>query len=117
RRGWLDKKRAHGGNMPHNWTTAEVVNFIRDVFVTEDDNGLVLGAGVPGSWFVDGAKFGVKDMPTDSGPLSYTVTVGANRTCTIEYEGPTAHRISFPAGITATLSGKVSPMTPMQSGM
>ncbi len=102
RRGWLDKSRARGGNMPHNWTTAEVVNFIRDVFVTEENDGLVLGAGVPDAWLVEGARFGVRNMPTDFGEASWSATVGADGTCELEYDGPKPYRTVFPVDTTGT---------------
>lgn len=96
RRGWIDRNRALGGNMPHNWTTSEVVNFIRDAFVVEDGDGLLLGAGVPDSWLVKGSQFGVRNMPTDFGDVSYSVTVGADGACELEYDGPEPYRTIFP---------------------
>lgn len=47
RRGWLDERSALGGNIPHNWIAAEIMYLIRDIFVTEEEGGLVLGRGVP----------------------------------------------------------------------
>lgn len=94
-RGWLDAKNAIGGNMPHNWTSAELVNLIRDIFVREEGDTLILGSGVPGQWLVPGARFGVENMPTDLGPVSYTVTVGECRELKLEYHGPDSYRLDL----------------------
>jgi hypothetical protein len=71
-RGWLDPSSAANGNMPHGWTSAEMVNLIRAIFVRDDEDTLVLGAGVPSSWWGPGATFGVTGLPTRWGPLTFT---------------------------------------------
>jgi len=98
RRGWLHPERAEGSNMPHNWTGAEMVNLIRDIFVREDGDMLVLGEGVPDSWLVPGATFGVRDMPTDLGTLSYTATVNEQGMPELDYDGPEQMRTAFSQG-------------------
>jgi hypothetical protein len=95
-RGWLDRQHALGGNMPHNWTSAEMICLLRSVFVIEEGDGLVLGAGVPREWMRPGARFGVQDLPTDFGKVSYTVAVGADGRPEIAYEGPSRHRVAWP---------------------
>jgi len=94
-RGWLGGERAIAGAMPHNWTGAEMVNLIRTVFVAEEDDGLVLGRGVPESWLAPGMRFGVKAMPTDLGEVSYDVTVEANGPPRLEYRGPSPYRVAW----------------------
>ena len=94
-RGWLDPDRAQAGNMPHLWTAAELVALVRDLFVREDNGQLVLGVGVPHSWLTPGSRFGVADMPTTLGPVSYTVTVSADGTCCLDYSGPAGYRCDF----------------------
>lgn len=74
-RGWLDRESALGGNMPHNWTSAEMINLIRDLFVCERNGRLVFGLGVPEAWLKPGSRFGVRKMPTEFGPVTYTVTI------------------------------------------
>jgi hypothetical protein len=96
RRGWLDPSRALGGNMPHNWTSAEVLAWIRDAFVTEEDGGLILGLGVPREWMQPGTSFGVRQMPTDYGRVSYLVTVLPDGTTEIDYDGPRPYRMALP---------------------
>lgn len=94
--GWLDPMHASHGNMPHCWTSAEMIAALRDVFVTEDGDGVVLGRGVPRTWLAPGACFGVRDLPTDRGPVSYTATVRADRGVDIDFHGACAFRTDFP---------------------
>ena len=94
--GWLRSDTAVAGNMPHNWTSAEMINLIRDLFVVEQRDGLLIGAGIPRRWFVPGATFGIKDAATDLGPCSYTVTVDADGRATVRYSGPSARTAAFP---------------------
>jgi hypothetical protein len=96
RRGWLDPKTAEAGTMPHNWTTAEMIALIRTIFVTEENGELVLGKGVPKGWLKPGSRFGIRDMPTDLGKVSYTVTCGPDGKPTVDYLGPRPYRTAFP---------------------
>jgi hypothetical protein len=91
-RGWLQPGRALAGNMPHNWTGAEVLALLRTLFVDEVEDALVLGKGVPRSWWVPGARFGVRDIPTTQGTVSYTVTIMGDGMPHLEYSGPSNHR-------------------------
>jgi hypothetical protein len=95
-RGWLDRRTAAGGAMPHNWTSAEVLCCLRTVFVREEGGGLALGLGVPPAWLTPGSRFGVRNMPTEHGPVSYTVTVDAGGTPRLEYDGPPRGRLALP---------------------
>jgi hypothetical protein len=94
-RGWLDPKRAVAGNMPHNWTGAEMLALLRTLFISEAGDSVVLGAGVPRAWLTPGARFGVRDMPTALGAVSYTVTVMDDGAPHLEYSGPPDHRLAF----------------------
>jgi hypothetical protein len=96
RRGWLDPGTAVAGNMPHNWTTAEMIALIRTVFVVEEEGTLVLGKGVPPAWFEPGSRFGVRDLPTDLGKVSYMVTVGGDGKPVLDYSGPRPYRLVIP---------------------
>jgi hypothetical protein len=94
-RGWL-KEGASGGNMPHNWTGAEVFTMLRDMFVAEDtENGrLVLANCVPDAWRGPGNRFGVKNMPTVFGEISYMITFGDEGRYTVEFEGNADYAIA-----------------------
>jgi len=75
RRGWLDPALSRAGNMPHNWTSAELLLALRSVFVVErDGEPLQLGMGVPASWRQSGARFGVENLPIRGGKLSFEAT-------------------------------------------
>ena len=87
-RGWLDPEHARGGNMPHNWTSAEMITCLRDMFVCERDGKLVLGLGAPQSWREPGNSYGVRGLPTDMGAVSYTVTWGSDGKPSVDYDGP-----------------------------
>ena len=69
-RGWLSREHAAGANMPHNWTAAELVNLVRDMFVCEQDGKLLLGLGAKREW----REYGVRNFPTRFGPVSYHVS-------------------------------------------
>jgi hypothetical protein len=88
RRGWLDPQNALGGNMPHGWTAAEWIMLLRDLFVRDDGDRLVLGPHLPASWRVPGARFGAHDLPTRFGLVSYEATVDADGRVDLEYNGP-----------------------------
>ncbi len=81
--------------MPHNWTSAEMLCCLRSLFVKEDGDALLLGLGVPPSWLKPGSRFGVRDMPTDHGPVSYTVTVDASGAPQLEDNGPPGARLAM----------------------
>lgn len=94
-RGWLNRQTAAWGNMPHNWTNAEMVNLIRDLFVREEAEGIVLGSGVPSPWLAPGSSFGVRNMPTTQGVVSYEVRIGAGGKPEVKYDGPAPYRLGF----------------------
>ena len=96
-RGWLRSDRALGGNMPHNWTSAEVLALLRDVFVRETDEGLLLGDGVPPEWLRPGSVFGATRLPTTRGTVTYSARVTPDGTVHLEYEGPTPYRTAWTA--------------------
>ena len=79
KKGWL-KSGALAGNMPHNWTSGEAFNLIREMFVREDieNNKLLLANFVPEIWRKSGKEFGVENMPTMFGDISYTIKFKEN---------------------------------------
>ena len=88
RRGWLDPQNALGGNMPHGWTAAEWIMLLRDLFVRDDDDRLVLAPHLPAAWRVPGARFGAQGLPTRFGLVSYEAIVQADGTVDLDYDGP-----------------------------
>jgi len=59
------------GDMPHTWVGAGYINAVRSLFAYEEENQLVLAAGVPAAWLLAGVT--VKDLPTQFGDISYTL--------------------------------------------
>jgi hypothetical protein len=99
RRGWLHPERAEAANMPHNWTSAELINALRDLFVVERRGRLVLGVGVPAAWIQPGARFGVHNMPTDRGTVSYEAVVRRDGRVEVAYEGPAEWEAALPGAV------------------
>ena len=97
RRGWLGSQ-AVNGNMPHNWTTAEMLLALRTIFVDDSGDVLVIGRGVPQTWITPGSRFGVREMPTRFGKVSFAITVDAAGHAQVEeWSGPSAYHCRFPA--------------------
>jgi hypothetical protein len=82
------------GDMPHTWVGAGFVESVRSLFVyeREDDDALVLAAGIPRAWVERDGGTGGKRLPTRDGVLSFTVRAdGPSRTrlqITGALEGP-----------------------------
>lgn len=82
------------GDMPHTWVGAGFIESVRTMFVyeREDDDALVLAAGLPRQWVERDGGVGAKRLPTRDGVLSYTVRAdGEGRTrlqISGELEGP-----------------------------
>jgi len=68
-------KRTSGyiGDMPHTWVGAEYINAVRTLFVFEQGDQLILGAGIDPDWLKDGQTVVIKNFPTLFGVLSYTI--------------------------------------------
>lgn len=100
-RGWLDPAAARHGNMPHNWTTAEVIALVRDMLVREDGDGLVLASGVPRAWLRPGAVIAAEGLPTAMGLASYRLVVGDDGRVTVDAHLPPGvpWRLNLPEGI------------------
>ncbi|MEX2140671.1 MAG: hypothetical protein WD894_15520, partial [Pirellulales bacterium] len=58
--------------MPHGWAIAELWLLLRDSLVYEDQDQLVLLAGVDPRWFSDTRGMAVRDLPTHFGTLSFS---------------------------------------------
>lgn len=60
------------GDMPHAWISSDYIRSVLDLFayVRQSDDSLVLGAGVPAEWWHAG--FGIRDLRTPHGPVSFS---------------------------------------------
>ena len=63
------------GDMPHTWVGSDYIRSVMDMFVyeREQDEALVIGAGIPAAWAREGNGVAIRNVPTYYGRLSYTV--------------------------------------------
>ncbi|MEW6269516.1 MAG: discoidin domain-containing protein [Thermodesulfobacteriota bacterium] len=63
------------GDMPHTWVGSSFMRAVRTMYAYEHEAeaSLVLAAGLPLSWLVEGRGVGVKRLPTHHGVLHYTL--------------------------------------------
>ena len=63
------------GDMPHAWISSDYIRAVIDMFAYARpiDQSLVLGAGLPPSWF-DGAGVSVRGLRTLYGPLDFSLS-------------------------------------------
>ncbi len=59
--------------MPHTWIGSEYINSVRNLFVYEAEDKLVLGHGINEKWLLDKNGVSVKNMPIYYGDINYTV--------------------------------------------
>ena len=57
------------GDMPHAWVGAEYIEAVRSLFVYEDGEQLVVGAGIDPRWLNDGAVVSLSNAPTGFGVI------------------------------------------------
>ena len=60
------------GDGQHAWAAAEWILMIRALFVREEADRLVVGAGVPGKWFETSEGFSYGPTSTVWGPVKIT---------------------------------------------
>jgi hypothetical protein len=65
------------GDGHHTWASAEWILMMRQIFIREEGDQLILGSGIPESWFESGASFG--PAPTDFGPVRFSVKAKGGR--------------------------------------
>jgi hypothetical protein len=61
------------GDLPHTWISGEYILAVRSLFAyeREEDQALVIGAGLDPAWLAEGFDVGVENLPTWYGRLSY----------------------------------------------
>jgi hypothetical protein len=76
------------GDMPHAWVASDYVRSVLDMFAyeRERDQALVLGAGVPATWFA-GQGVGVRDLRTPYGKLTWSARSTPARRLVLRIEG------------------------------
>jgi F5/8 type C domain-containing protein len=71
---WHDTTTAHFiGDLPHTWVGSDYMRSFLDCFAydREDDQSLVLAAGIPANWVREEDGVAIKDLRTQYGLLSY----------------------------------------------
>jgi hypothetical protein len=65
------------GDLPHTWISAEYMLAMCALFAyeREEDESLVIAAGVAEEWLSGGSPVGVKNLPTYYGNLSYSLRI------------------------------------------
>jgi hypothetical protein len=78
------------GDLPHTWISGEYILAIRTMFAyeREEDDSLVIAAGVVEDWLADGFEVGVKNLPTYYGKLSYSLRRETAETLRLKLKGP-----------------------------
>ena len=63
------------GDLPHSWVGAEFIRSVRTMFAyeREEDQALVLGAGLLPEWVLSGSGVSVRRLPTYYGTLNYSI--------------------------------------------
>lgn len=62
------------GDMPHSWIGATYINLVRDLFVYEEDERLILGGGISARWMEGKEEIGVTGFPTRFGDMGYALS-------------------------------------------
>lgn len=66
------------GDGDHGWAVSEVMSFMLSILVRVQEGVLLLGHGVPVSWYQQGVKIGVENACTRYGSISWTVEKNGN---------------------------------------
>lgn len=107
--GWEHLRTSWNGNvaMPHGWAIAEVHLLLRDCLACEDNQQLVVFAGVPESWFTDQAGMAIRNLPTHFGRLDVSWQVAAHG-ATLHLDGDAAPPEGFLLPLPDSLKPQVS---------
>ena len=97
---------------PHNWFSAKLVRFIRDLLVYEAGGRLHLLAGLSPAWMQPGMTVGIADAPTELGTITFhAVMRQGGMDLTVDFtprpgiKGLTLHLPSFLTGVRVTADG------------
>jgi hypothetical protein len=75
------------GDGQHVWAAAEWVLMVRNCFVREEGDGLILGAGVASRWLVVGSPLTFGPVPTAFGPLTLTIKTEPHHRVHVAWQG------------------------------
>jgi hypothetical protein len=78
-----------GGDMPHNWGSAEFIRQVRQMLVLERGSELHLCEGFPAAWARPGMVTRLRGVLTEFGPLELTLAVSADgRRAVLDFSVP-----------------------------
>ncbi|MDT8389194.1 MAG: hypothetical protein RRC34_01640 [Lentisphaeria bacterium] len=75
------------GDGHHIWAAAEWVMIIRNCFVREESDRLILCAGIPARWLEKITPISFGPAPTTFGALNLTITPAADRSVRVDWRG------------------------------
>jgi hypothetical protein len=75
------------GDGQHVWAAAEWVLMVRNCFVREEGERLILGAGVAQRWLVAGSPLTFGPAPTSFGPLTLTIETERDHRVQVSWQG------------------------------
>ncbi|HJU89502.1 MAG TPA: hypothetical protein VJ672_08925, partial [Gemmatimonadaceae bacterium] len=96
---WRDPKTPKFiGDMPHTWVGSDFIRSVMDMFVyeREEDDALVIGAGIPEAWVTESPGVKLERVPTYYGTLAYSMSGTPNEV-----------RVRIEAGIEVPAGGVV----------
>jgi hypothetical protein len=75
------------GDGQHVWAAAEWVLMVRNCFVREEGDRLILGAGIAPRWLVAGSPLTFGPAPTAFGPLTLTIETETPHRVHVAWQG------------------------------
>jgi hypothetical protein len=77
------------GDLPHTWISSEYMLSVCTMFAyeREQDESLVIAAGVAEEWLADGSPVGVQNLPTYYGNLTYSLHLEGKDAFRLKLEG------------------------------
>jgi hypothetical protein len=80
------------GDLPHSWVGAEFIRSVRTMFAyeREDDQALVVGAGLLPDWVLNPAGVSVRRLPTYYGTLNYSIRPHGDQELVVKMTGDIA---------------------------
>jgi len=69
------------------WAAAEWVLMVRNCFVREEGERLILGAGIAPRWLVPGSPLTFGPAPTTFGPLTLTIETESQHRVQVSWQG------------------------------
>jgi hypothetical protein len=90
---WRDPKGpSFIGDLPHTWISGEYILAVRSLFAyeREEDDALVIAAGIAEDWLADGFEVAVENLPTWYGKLSYSLRLETAGTLRLKLSGELA---------------------------